>query len=65
MVESGRYWRQKISKPGKMAQNIPNGRKIVQITIKYTNIFHRQKLQNLPKLGFWYEKYAVWQPWAG
>jgi hypothetical protein len=33
-------------------QNIPNGRKIDQMAIKYTNIFHRKSFQNLPKLGF-------------
>jgi hypothetical protein len=32
--------------------NIPNGRKIFQMTIKYTNIFHSKALQDLPKLGF-------------
>jgi hypothetical protein len=31
---------------------LPNDRKIDQIAIKYTNIFHHKTLQNLPKLGF-------------
>jgi hypothetical protein len=32
---------------------IPNGRKIFQMVIKYTNIFHHSKaFQNLPKVGF-------------
>jgi hypothetical protein len=36
-----------------MAQeNIPNGSKIDQMAITYTNIFHCKALQNLPKLGF-------------
>jgi hypothetical protein len=33
-------------------QNIPNGRKIHQMAVNYTNIFHCKTLQNLPKLGF-------------
>jgi hypothetical protein len=33
-------------------QNIPDGRKIDQLAIKYTNIIHCKILQNLPKLGF-------------
>jgi hypothetical protein len=33
-------------------QNIPDGRKIDQMAIKYTNNFHCKALQNLPKLGF-------------
>jgi hypothetical protein len=35
----------------KWLQNVPNGRKIDQMAIKYTNIFHCKTLQNLPKLG--------------
>jgi hypothetical protein len=30
---------------------IPNGHKIFQMAIKYTNIYHSKALQNLPK--FW------------
>jgi hypothetical protein len=38
-------------------QNVQNshkivGRKIDQMVIKYTNIFHCKTFQNLPKLGF-------------
>jgi hypothetical protein len=29
---------------------MPNGYEIYQMAIKYTNIFHRKTLQNLPKL---------------
>jgi hypothetical protein len=47
----------------KWPQHIPNGRKIDHTTIKYTNIFHRKTLQNLPKLGFLVRKYAISQPW--
>jgi hypothetical protein len=36
----------------KWPQNISDGRKIDQIVIKYTKIFHSKTLQNLPKLGF-------------
>jgi hypothetical protein len=35
-----------------LPQNIPNGRKMDQMAIKYLNIFHFRILQNLPKLGF-------------
>jgi hypothetical protein len=36
----------------KRPQNIPNGCKIDQMAINYTNIFHCKALQNLPKVGF-------------
>jgi hypothetical protein len=52
----------KIPKQGKKYQittkytkwplDISNGRKIDQMVIKYTKIFHSKTLQNLPKLGF-------------
>jgi hypothetical protein len=42
--------------------NIPNGHKINQITILYTNIFYCKTLQNLPKFGFLVWKYAIWHP---
>jgi hypothetical protein len=29
---------------------MPNGRKIFQMVIKYSNIFHSKAIQNLPKL---------------
>jgi hypothetical protein len=32
-------------------QNIPNGHKIDQMSITYSNIFHWETLQNLPKSG--------------
>jgi hypothetical protein len=31
--------------------------------VKYTNIFHCNTLQNLPKLEFLVGKHAIWQPW--
>jgi hypothetical protein len=46
----------------KWPQNISNYRKIDQLIIEYTNIFHFKTLQNLPKLGFLVSKYAIWQP---
>jgi hypothetical protein len=47
----------------KRPQNIPNGRKIDEMAIKYTNIFfHCKSLQNLPKLIFLVRKSAIWQP---
>jgi hypothetical protein len=41
---------------------IPNGRKIDQMAIKYTNIFHRKTLQNLPKFGFLVLKFTIGNP---
>jgi hypothetical protein len=35
----------------KWRQSIPNGRKIDQTAINYTNVFHFKTLQNLPKNG--------------
>jgi hypothetical protein len=32
--------------------NIPNDRKLFQMTVKYTSIFYSKALQNLPKLRF-------------
>jgi hypothetical protein len=46
----------------KYASNIPNGRKIYQMSTKYTNIFHSTDLQNLPKFVFWVGKFTIWQP---
>jgi hypothetical protein len=36
----------------KWPYNIPNDRKMFQMTIKYTSIFLSKALQNLPKFGF-------------
>jgi hypothetical protein len=41
---------------------IPNGRKIFQMVKKYTNIFHSNAFQNLPKLRFWAWIKTIWQP---
>jgi hypothetical protein len=41
---------------------IPNGRKIVQRAKKF-DIFHFKILQNLPNLGLFVLKHAIWQPW--
>jgi hypothetical protein len=41
---------------------MPDGHKLDQRAIKYTNIFHRNALQNLPKLVFLVSKRTVWQP---
>jgi hypothetical protein len=35
----------------KWSQTVPNGRKIDQMAIKYTNIFHCKPLKKLPKFG--------------
>jgi hypothetical protein len=42
----------KLPQHYQMIKNIPNSRKIFQMTIKYTNVFHFKAPQNLPKLGF-------------
>jgi hypothetical protein len=34
-------------------KSIPNGSKIEEMSIKFTNIFYCKTLQNLPKLAFW------------
>jgi hypothetical protein len=36
----------------KWPQNSPNGHKVYQMVVKYTNIVHCKTLQNWPKLGF-------------
>jgi hypothetical protein len=41
---------------------MPNDRKILQMTIKYSSIFHSKTLQNLPNLGFLVWKQTIWQP---
>jgi hypothetical protein len=52
---------QKGGKYTKWPYNMPIGRKIDQIAIKYTNIFHCETLQNLPKLGFLVRKETIWR----
>jgi hypothetical protein len=47
--------------PQTISNNLPNGRKMDQMAIKFTNISPKPS-QNLPKLGFWVSKYAIWQP---
>jgi hypothetical protein len=56
------FSRSKVPKRGKIyqittkytkwPQNIPNGLKIDQMVIKYTEILNSNTLQNLPKFGF-------------
>jgi hypothetical protein len=41
----------------KCRSNTTKDRKMDQVSIKYTNIFHCKTLQNVPKFGF-----LVWQP---
>jgi hypothetical protein len=46
----------------KWPQRIPNGRKIYQMTVKYTKRFHSKAFLNISKLGFWYENtFSIWQ----
>jgi hypothetical protein len=47
------------------AGNIPNGRKIFQITTIYNNISPHKILLNIPKLGFLVWKETIWHPWLG
>jgi hypothetical protein len=42
-------WPQNIPKCHKIYQNV---RKIYQMSIKFTSIFHCKTLKNLPKVGF-------------
>jgi hypothetical protein len=42
---------QKRGKIYQITTTLPNDRKIFQMTIQYTSIFHSKALQNLPKLG--------------
>jgi hypothetical protein len=44
--------REKIYQITKWPQNIPNGRRIDQGAVKYTNIFHCKSIKYLPKFGF-------------
>jgi hypothetical protein len=42
---------------------MPDGYKVDQMAIKYTNIFHRKPLQKkLPRLVFLVRKQTIWQP---
>jgi hypothetical protein len=43
---------QMTTKDSKWIKNTPNA-------VKYTNIFHYEALQNVPKLGFWYENINI------
>jgi hypothetical protein len=59
-----------IPKPEKMntkctkwSRNIPNVHKILQMAIKYINIFQSKVLQNFPKLGVLVWKQTIWPPW--
>jgi hypothetical protein len=46
----------------KLPYIVPNGYNILQMIIKYNNIFHSKAIQNLPKLGFLVWKQTIWQP---
>jgi hypothetical protein len=48
----------------KWAWHIPNGRKIFEMAIKYSNNFQSKVHQNLPKLGLLVWKCTIWQPWS-
>jgi hypothetical protein len=52
-----RFLLTQYTKTGKKYTKLPtghikNGRKIFQMTLKFTNIFYSNALQNVPKLGF-------------
>jgi hypothetical protein len=44
------------------SKNKPNNKKIYQIPVKYTNIFHSKALKNWPILGIRVCKNTIWQP---
>jgi hypothetical protein len=41
---------------------MPDGHKIDQMAIKYTNNFHHNTLQNLSQMEFLVRKRTIWQP---
>jgi hypothetical protein len=43
--------------------NVTKGRKVFQMAMLYTNIFHLKAPQNIPKFGYLVWKYNIWQPW--
>jgi hypothetical protein len=51
--------------------NLPEGQKypklyiflIYPTALRYTNVFHSNTFQKIPKLGFWVREYTIWQPW--
>jgi hypothetical protein len=59
---------QNVKKYTKRPQNmghlvpISNGRRIFQMAIKCTSIFHSNALQNVPKLVILVLKFTIWQP---
>jgi hypothetical protein len=59
--ETGKIYQVTIKYP-QWQQNIPNGRKIDQMAIKYTNIFHCKTLQNLKTWDFWFENMPSGNP---
>jgi hypothetical protein len=46
----------------KRVEKIPNGRKIFQMAVKYTNIANSKALQNYPYWNFWYDNIQSGNP---
>jgi hypothetical protein len=55
---------QRTPKFTKWPWNIPDGRKMFPMAIKYNKKFHSNALQNIPKLVFLVWNYTIWQPWC-
>jgi hypothetical protein len=53
---------QNTKKIYQMAATMATGRKVDQMAIKYTNVFHCKTLKKFPKLWFLVLKYTIWQP---
>jgi hypothetical protein len=45
-----------------LATKLENDHKIYQMAIEYTKLFRFKALQNLPKLGFWFENIPSGNP---
>jgi hypothetical protein len=56
---------QMTTKYTKRPKSTPNGCKIDQMSIKYTNIFHCKTLKNYPNLDFWFENIPSGNPGFG
>jgi hypothetical protein len=60
-----RFFLTRYTKTGEIYQiatKLPNGRNKFRMAIEYSNLFHSEASQNLPKLGFLVWKCAIWQP---
>jgi hypothetical protein len=66
-IPNGHKMYQMATNCTKWPQIVPNGHKIYQLSLKYTyqtaikysSIFHYKTLQNLPKMGIWFENIHI------